>query len=206
MIQERIDSVMRQSYKDFVYWIFENSTDFKTKDIVHNMVERYHNPQIILVDEYPNRIGYPQAELINKYYDYFKGVIVCANDDDLMKPNALEKIANTFTNPNIMVAYWGQETHIWNGQEFAYTDTRYAKDVVKKGTNVDCMLDGGQIAHRAECLKELTKPYWREEWDNEAAHSDGIFFNRLVNRFDFHPINEVLTVKRTGPKSTFTQK
>lgn len=209
MVRKCIDSVMNQSHKDFVYWIIENSTDPYAKMMVHSIVERYEDPRIILIDEYPDRRipAYVSSVYMNKYLEYMKGGVVWLSDDDYLYPNALEEINKAFeSNPEASVVYWGLQSDFQEGESFVTKHIRYAKDIVKRGTNVDCMLDGGQICHKVECVKKIEKPYWREIWDNDTAHCDGIFFNRLVMHYDFHPIDKVLSVKRTSNISNFTKK
>ena len=209
LVRNAIDSVMHQTSKDFAYWIAENSTDPYTKGVVDHIIERYQDNRILLIHEYPDRSQkkYASSVYMNKYLDYMKGIVVWLSDDDLLMPNCFQRIEEEFSrHPEANVVYWSMTTSIWNGELFVPTDTRKAEKIITKGTNVDCMLDSGQIAFKVDCLKGLEKPYWREEMDNDTAHCDGIFFNRIVQNNNFYPINEVLSIKRTGPESVFTKK
>lgn len=207
LVKDCIDSVMNQRYKNFTYWIIENSTDIETKEWVHKVVEQYHDPRIILVDEYVDR-SIPHdvsGTLFNKYLEYMNGIILWRSDDDLLDPSALEIINEELKDDKKDIVYWSMATQAWNNNGFVHRDTRYARNIIDIGTNVDCMIDNGQMAFRSDCLKELTKPYWRTQLDNDTAHADGIFMNRLVERNRFYPIYATLSIKRTGPLSEYTK-
>jgi len=207
IVLEAIQSVVSQTYTDFTYFIAENSNDVVTRQIVRDYVEDLHDNRIVLIEEYPNRFipAYYSSVYMNKYLEFMKGIVVWLSDDDLLKPNCLERLNQEFTDDKDVV-YWSLDTDYLVDNMWITKHTRHANRIVPIGENVDCMLDGGQIAHRVKCIDMLSKPYWREIWDNDTAHCDGIFFNRLIQHFPFYPIDEVLSTKRTFNKSVFTQK
>ncbi len=71
--------------------------------------------------------------------------------------------------------------------------------------SVDSRIDGGQIAHRRECLDHIDQPWFPETADGSVArHADGVFMDRLAEMFTFHPVpGPVLATHRCTPLSTW---
>ena len=69
---------------------------------------------------------------------------------------------------------------------------------------VDSRIDGGQIAHRADCLERLDPPWFPEEAERGiACHADGLFMQKLAREFTFWPVGEFLVMHRRTPLSTW---
>lgn len=208
-VLDAIKSVMAQSFDNFCYFIAENSTDMRTKEVVHDYVDSLHDPRIFLFDEHHDQgEKYYPSVYLNKYMEEMpdNAFVVWLSDDDLLKSNCLERVYQEIADDTKDVVYWSLNTDYLVDNMWTTKHTRHADRIIPIGENVDCRLDGGQIAHRVKCIDMLSKPYWREIWDNDTAHCDGIFFNRLIEHFPFYPINEVLSTKRTFNQSVFTQK
>lgn len=208
-VLEAIKSVRNQTCGDFKYWIAENSNDERTKSMVHDYVTKLGDKRIVLLDEeHDQGPKYYPSVYLNKYMEKMNDddFVVWLSDDDLLKPNCLERIKQEVSAGDKDIVYWSLVTSYMENCEWVDRHTRIADKVISRGTNIDCMLDGGQISHKVSCIRELEKPYWREVWDNDTAHCDGTFFNRLIVRYPFYPINEVLSTKRTFNQSVFTKK
>jgi glycosyltransferase involved in cell wall biosynthesis len=220
-VKECIDSVMAQTYKDFNYWIVDNSNDGETRRIVDKIVDNYHDPRILIFHEDYLEVSradwYIPAVILNTYYPQMKAEYqFYISDDDLLLPNCIERMVTYMElNKNVMVTYHSQKSVRIFSQGATNQDnqimgtteigTREAKDIVRVGMGVDCMLDGGQIMFRKSCLDKLEPPYYPEEnKEHIASHCDGTFMNKLNKLYDFYPVNEVLSIHRVTPQSKWT--
>jgi spore maturation protein CgeD len=200
-ILRAIDSVVNQTHKDIEYYILENSTDMTVKE---KIVDHVQDSRIYYTDEFftDRKTQYPTTVLLNKYLPLLEGdIIMYLSDDDYFLPNCFEKVVNLFTStPDAKVVYFGLSIQGPAGNEVSKIP---ANEKLPVGHNMDCMLDGGQVAFRRECLEKLPQPIYKTEMNNETAHCDGIFLNRLSKEYEFYNIPDILAVKQRTNISTF---
>lgn len=210
-VLEAIQSVLNQTFQDFEYHIVDNSTDGVTTKIIGDFIKdqqldlhKVHFTERYFLEEERKKV-YPTTVIINEFLEESYGdFIFYLSDDDYFLPNCFERVMQEFDrHPEAKVIYFGLKVidnvqNHWQDVSVLKADHKLAK-----GTNMDCMLDGGQVVFRKECIKQLTQPYFRTEMDNDTAHCDGIFLNRLSALYDFYNIPDILAVKRRTSISTF---
>lgn len=213
-VLECIDSVLKQTYTDFEYWLIENSTHDGTRKVVKAKANTDPRINYVEIDFTPEerRSLYIPAYICNQVYPEFTGkYIFYISDDDLAYPNCFQTTIEFMeSNPEtIRVSYHSQE-RLWlkNGCWVKDGGIQATKPL-GKGTNtknVDCVIDGGQIIHRRDCLNTIPYPYFPEE-NHSGSHADGLFLQQLADRYTFYPVPTLdwLTAHRNTPKSTWTK-
>ena len=210
-VGDAIASVLAQEFGDFEYWILENSDDGgKTRAAVAPYLSdpRIVYEEIDLTGE--DREGcYPPAMLLNRYYAKANGrYIFYLSDDDLFEPACLARcVAELDADPAKSVVWFTLWRTVLKGGRFRPAGSIPAVCEAGRGSRqpkVDCRVDGGQVAHRRECLDLVGWPWFPEEphW-YVARHSDGVFLQKLADLFTFHPIPECLMIHRVTPDSTW---
>ena len=210
---EAIASVLAQEFRDFEYWILENSTDGgNTRGMIAPLLDdpRIRYEEITLTGH--ERTGcYPTAVLLNRYYAKAAGkYIFYLSDDDLLEPECLGRcVAFMEAHKDRWVCYFSMRRTSTHAPEFHPEGPWIAADKpMGAGTfwaSVDSRIDGGQIAHRRECLDRIDWPWFPETPDGGVArHADGVFMDRLAEFWTFHPVpGPVLATHRCTPLSTW---
>lgn len=216
-VLDGIDSILKQTYPDFEYWIIENSTDKETRKIVKEKAKT--DPRIVYVEEdYTDEergAQYITAYILNQYLPKLKGkYILYMSDDDLLQPDCLKDSVAYMEDESEekrWVSYHSQLlSRVRDDGSFEQVSTMKAS--VKRGFNsvnpqVDCMLDGGQMMMRRECLDYIEQPYYPTDLPN-ASHCDGLFMEKLAKHFSFWPIpneNKALSIHRRVNESTWVK-
>ena len=212
-VGEAIASVLAQEFTDFELWILENCDD---GGATRAAVAPYLGDPRIVYEE----IGFTEAEraeryitavLLNRYYPKAAGrVIFYISDDDLMEPGCLARcMAELDGHPEQSVVWFTMWRTAWSQQQqrFRPAGSIPAVNAVGVGTGqpqADCRIDGGQVAHRRECLDQIDQPWFPEDRSKYVAmHADGVFLQKLANRYVFHPVPEYLMTHRVTPLSTW---
>ena len=208
---EAIRCILAQDCDDFEYWILENSTDGgKTREIIAPLLDdpRIRYEEIDFTPEERAR-DYPTAVLLNRYYAKAAGKYVFyLSDDDLLAPNCITRCTEFLEEDKTRrVCFFGLMHASWRGNAFEVTGGIPAIDPMGTGTIlpvVDSRIDGGQIAHRTDCLEAIDPPWFPEQAEaGIACHADGLFMQKLSREFTFHPINEFMLTHRRTPLSTW---
>jgi spore maturation protein CgeD len=207
---EAIASVLAQDFSDFEYWILENSTDGVTRKEIAPLLG---DPRVIY-EEIELTAGerertYPTAVLLNRYYPKANGkYIFYLSDDDLLEPSCVSRCVEFMeADPQRRVCYFGLLHASLREGGFMPTGGIPALHPMGMGTElpvVDSRIDGGQIAHRKDCLDWIGPPYFPEQAEHGiACHADGLFMQKMAREFTFHPVEEFLVTHRRTPLSTW---
>jgi glycosyltransferase involved in cell wall biosynthesis len=207
---EAIACILAQDFTDFEFWILENSTDGETRETIAPLLG---DPRIVYEEiEFgpgEREACYPTARLLNRYYAKAAGkYIVYLSDDDLLDPRTLRLCVEFLeADTSRKVCYFGLRHASLRASGFMPTGGIPALHPMGAGTDlpvVDSRIDGGQIAHRTDCLEVLEQPWFPEQSEpGIACHADGLFMQKLAREFTFHPLNETLVTHRRTPLSTW---
>jgi len=207
-VAETIESVLRQTFINFEYWIIENSTDKETRNIVKKYVR--NDKRIKYVERnysyIKNRIVVP-AMILNEFFPKAKGrYILAISDDDIFSSNLLQVIYDFMQKNPCNAAYFKAKAQVLLPNGIFEDVNEYPVTGIRTHGNLDCSVDGEQTVITKSILDKLKKPYFNETV-NEANHIDGIFMERIAELTDFQPIEngEFLLIKRRTPVSTFTK-
>jgi glycosyltransferase involved in cell wall biosynthesis len=209
-VTEAVSSILAQDYGDFEFWILENSTDDgPTREALAPLLA----DKRIRYEE----IGFTPAEransyipsvLLNRYYPQAAGeFIFYLSDDDLLAPSTFRLATGALQDPRRMVCWWSMEILGRSPQGWGQAGAIQAHADAGAGSGipvVDCRIDGGQVAYRKRCLDEIDPPWFPEEAHQSiACHSDGVFLQKLADRWTFHPVPELLLTHRMTELSTW---
>lgn len=212
---EAAKSVLCQSFADWEFWILENSTDGKTRNILHKNLP-LDDPRIIYKEiDLPEEVRsqhYPTAYLLNRYYPEANGdIILYVSDDDLFVPGIFREVVSYFDdNPDHDALYFHLARTMANrpGEGTAWYE-RWAgitADATRGIGKVDCFIDGGQIAYRKKVLDVIEQPYFQEEISDSTDHADGLHLEKVVQAgFKFYPLKVKGVIHRHTPVSTWTK-
>jgi Glycosyl transferase family 2 len=208
---EAIASVLAQDEPGWEYFILENSDDGgRTRAAIAPLVR---DPRIIYqeIDLLPEDRagGYVTARLLNEYYGKASGAVIFQlSDDDLLEPSCFSRcLAELAAHPEYSAVWFTMWRTVWDEARgrFRPAGSIPAVNAVGVGTGqyqADCRVDGGQVAHRRECLEQIDPP-WFPEGRGTAHHADGVFLQKLANRYPFYPVPDHLLTHRATPLSTW---
>ena len=208
-------SVLAQDYPHLEFWVLENSDDGgETRRALAPVLAG--DPRVIYEE-----IGLTPAErsecyvtsmLLNRYYGKANGTyIFYVSDDDMLDPGCVSTcVAFMEEDPGRRrVCYFGLVSYnvdAAGGQAVCNTIPADRLRGLGSDQPVDCAIDGGQIAHRKDCLDAIGFPWFPENPDgNTACHADGLFMKRLAEKFTFWPVKRQLVTARHTPQSTWNR-
>lgn len=211
-VLDAVNSVLNQTFRKFEYWIIDNSTDGLTRPLLRKIAGQDPRIQYLEFDFTPleRRQFYVPAYILNQLYPELESKYVFyLSDDDILLPQAIQLMFRFLETTNYYVCYHTMQRQTYQKGRWIEQGNITANRPVGKNTqntNVDCYLDGGQIMHRTDCLKQLDYPYFYEEHAH-APHSDGLFLQKLAQLWTFYPVPETkpLSIHRITPKSTWTR-
>lgn len=203
---DAIDSVLSQTHQDLELWVLENSNDGVTRDVIKEspyMADtRVMYVEIDFTDKQRNT-AYVTSVLCNEYFDRANGkYIFYISDDDVIDPRCFELMAQEDKD----VVFHTQKVVKGSGNEWELVSVRAADREIGLGTGIvpDCYIDGGQILFKKECLKRIERPYFETNMFH-AHHMDGLFMNKLAEKYVFYPVNYELSTHRITEKSLWTR-
>jgi spore maturation protein CgeD len=212
---EAIQSVLSQSFNDFEYWVIENSTDSQTREKVKRIAQTDKRIRYVELDFSGNMREkyYIPALILNEYYPKATGeYIFYLSDDDLFYPHCFATCMDFMeSRKDAFVGYFSLKvTEEYKPGKFKYLYQILAtqeKGLGAANPRVDCVIDGGQIVHRAECLQHIEYPYFLNELSqNDTHHMDGLFMEKLAAKYTFYPIpSDHLVEHRRTNLSTFVK-
>lgn len=197
MVQEAIQSVVMQEYRNWHLVIVDDGSNEETRKVILSHLVDALDIEIVWLAR-DNFINCRYTRAINAGLERVKGeLITYLTDDDYYLPHRLARMVSAFDqNPSVAVVYGNQ---VINWLDINQNLLRYNyRGTFGVTRNPQCRIDHNSFMHRASCLKKLSKPYWPE---NDWKNGDVGFFNRLVEHWDFYPIDEVLDVHRWHPNS-----
>jgi glycosyltransferase involved in cell wall biosynthesis len=220
-VLDAMRSVYAQTKDDWELWILENSNDGgHTRKFIESELNSWPEDirdrvtyEILGGEEIERQRQerYITAWLLNVYYPEARGdYIFYLSDDDFLDADCFEHMAGDLdANPEHHVVYAGLRFAASQGPGVLgpWPDEGIAaKDPKAFPGSCDTKIDGGQVMHRKTCLDALTFPYFEETTEHHiASHCDGIFLERLVGRFTFHPVDKFLITHRWTAKSVWAR-
>jgi Glycosyl transferase family 2 len=122
-------------------------------------------------------------------------------DDDVLYPDALAVFLEAMaSNPGQAAWYRSAERlKIESDGNTTFIDILPAVGVARLKKDLDCKVDGMQVAHRRNLRTD-----WPEN-PNTAWHADGLWMGALAEKSPVHPLLGVLGAHRLTPTSTFTK-
>jgi len=185
MVQDSINSVLRQVWGDFTLYIMDGNSVEQVKQILKGYTS---DPRVKLFfsDEQDkdrlSRCGY--ATEINRALRMGnEEFITYLTDDAGMYPNKLYDMVYWFDHHLDLNVCYGDQHIIQNGKVIG-TRGRYGIVINPCG-----VLDHNQIMFRRRILDQVG--YWNED-SNHPGDKDAVWFMRLVDcGFQFYPVNKV---------------
>ena len=216
---DAIASVFAQDFNDWELFIVENSTDGgATRGIIKEFLGTYLNhPRVHYVelddlDEERSKF-YITAWLMNLYYQKANGdIIFYLSDDDVFEPKIFGRGVKHFDeNPDIDALYFHLARGFVHGpgEGLSMESTNYPPilaDIVRGPDDVDCQIDGGQIAYRTSVLSKIEQPWFPDDKVGQTAnHADGLHMQKVAAVAPFHPLPYYGTKHRFTPISTWSR-
>ena len=79
-------------------------------------------------------------------------------------------------------------------------------DIVRGPDDVDCQIDGGQIAYRTSVLSQIEQPWFPDDKAGGTAnHADGLHMRKVAEVAPFHPLEYYGAKHRFTPISTWSR-
>lgn len=212
---EAARSVLDQDFEDWELWVLENSTDGRTRSILRNFLPtddpRIHFEVIDLDVEI--RANYsPAAYLDNRWYPKANGeIILYISDDDLFMPGLFSSISSYFNNyPDREAVYFHlartRAVRPGTGTTWGERFAGIPADLPRGAGEVDCQIDGGQVAYRKQVLNKIDSPYFPECNDGDAGHADGLHLEKITQAgIIFYPLPVAGVIHRHTLVSTWSQ-
>jgi glycosyltransferase involved in cell wall biosynthesis len=213
---EAVRSVLEQDFDDYELWILENSTDDgRTRQLLRKFTD-LDDPRVIYEEiDLPAEIRnkyYACPYLLNQYYPLANGeIILYVSDDDLFMPGLFKEVDSYFdSNPEHDAVYFSlARTTAYNPGEGKSWRERWAgirADIPRTAGQVDCSIDGGQVAYRKHVLDAIGQPYFYDGKGPEANHADGLHMNDIGRAgFYFYPMDVQGVIHRHTPASVWTK-
>lgn len=213
-VQEAIQSILDQDYKNFDLWIIENSTDDVTRKALEEYLRGLHGECRVIYETYDVPLDirmekYVPSWLLNKYYPHAgqDDIILYLSDDDLFVPGLFSAVAEAFTeHPDWAALYYhlARTNASAPGQGMHWEDRFTGIPAIDPRWDgmVDCQIDACQIAYRRHVLNDIGQPYF-DEGMAEARHCDGVHLQKIAEQYTFYPINTCGVIHRHTPISTW---
>lgn len=208
---------MEQSFGDFELWILENSVDDgKTRNLIRKFAD-LADPRIIYRElEAPHQVRVEKMVtpwLLNWYYQQADGeFIFYLSDDDLFQPGLFQTAVSHFDNyPEHEAVYFHLARTVarnpGEGTLWAERFTGITADKPRGVGQVDCIIDGGQIAYRKHVLNRIEQPWFYDGKEPAIAnHADGLHLEALAQAgVVYHPLNIPGVIHRHTPVSTWSK-
>lgn len=195
MLREALESLQRQTHRDFQVILIDDSTLFNVFDIVKD----FDFPECVTVHENvppgerqkKNRLGVN----VNVGLSHATGdVVAYLADDDAYFPGWFKAVSDHFEkNPGHQVAF-GILKYCQDELDFSEAgEIRFWDEIVYDPMG---RLDHNQVVHR----RSDPPVKWLENIGTES-NVDGWFFNQLSVSHPFHPINAWAACKRLHSKN-----
>ena len=118
-IQESVESILNQTYRNFELLIFDDSTNEETIATLNN----YMSDSRVKIYRYPQRMGFVPA--LNKGLEMAKGRYIARMDaDDIALPERLEKEIK-YLDANLEIAVVGGQMNIINEEGIVISSRKY---------------------------------------------------------------------------------
>jgi glycosyltransferase involved in cell wall biosynthesis len=193
-LRETVESILNQTYKDFVFLILDNASTDNSCEIIRS----YDDPRIRL-EALPQNIG--QIPALNKGLDMIDTPLVARMDaDDISLPERFEKqVAFLENNPDIGIC--GTHAIAFQGKKETHWRHPQHMDDIKIRLLFECCLVHPSVMMRKEWLDQHDLRY-----DETLGHSeDWELWQRASRLFKLANIPEVLIRYRVHGQSVSRQ-
>lgn len=210
-VVQGIRSVIDQTEAFWELWVMDNSTDTETR---LRLAEYANHPKIRI--EHPDlgpeirAVKDPPVYLCNQYYPYANGdIIIYMSDDDLLAPGLVARVIEEFdAYEDCDAVYWNSLVCSVRSPEEHVVAQPWIMATMDRGQGqLDCCVDGGQIAVKKRAFERLEQPWFPEDLAlGMNSHSDGVLMSKLADSgVVFHPIDYNGLIHRRTPISTYTK-
>ena len=174
-----INTVLRQTFPHFEYFILEHSTDGITRGIISNFTD----PRIKIVEEEAQDESY----LKNKYFPQARGkYIMILSDNDILMTNCFQEHMEDFEmNKNARAYYHAIEVIYTYNNQPGYQIP--AKTLFGPALNPDGQIDLGALMFERSLLDSIPHPLFG---------TDESFINHLARITEIYPMKPALHIKR----------
>ncbi len=211
---EAVKSVLEQDFTDWELWIMDNSTDERTRRILNKFVPM-DDPRIIYeeIDISPEirEQVWPAPWLLNQYYPLANGdIIMYISDDDLF-------VSGIFHHVVAYLDHYEDRDCVYfhlvrtrapspgTGRDWDEQFANIPADIERNTGQLDCQIDGGQIAYRKSVLEAAGQPYFMQDKNPDANHCDGLHMEKVAKAgFTFYPLPKAGVVHRHTLASTWS--
>jgi hypothetical protein len=215
---DALASIFSQDYNAWELFIVENSTDGgHTRGLIKDYLGSYlddpsvHYHELDDLDEERGKF-YITAWLMNMYYPKANGdIIFYLSDDDVLDPKIFGRIVRHFDeNPEIDALYFHLARGFVKdpGEGINMESSNYPPilaDIIRGPDDVDCQIDGGQVAYRTSVLEKLEKPWIPDSKGNGANHADGLHLVKVATVAPIHPLHYYGVKHRFTPVSVWSR-
>jgi len=197
-LRAALDSVLAQEWGDFELVVSENASTDETPDILREYSRQDRRIRVSRTDTLID-----VASNINRAVDLASGAwvkLVC--HDDLLKPNCLTRmreVLSSLATPSVGLVCNAEEWLFSNGVRYRI-ETEYTAPARLEGRDFLRNLLTGTA--RAPLPSVTTAMVRKEAWDDAGrfdprfAHCDIFLWSRLLTRWDYVFVPEILTVNR----------
>lgn len=186
-VREAIKSVQAQTYPNWELIIVDDNSDMITQSILKDTVKNDQRCKLIQsgVKEEDRLKTTRYATCINMAIPYITGDFVTyLTDDDIYYPKRFEKMIELFiSNSAIHVVYGRQKVVVLNN---GVQTNHFIRPLIGITRAPELRVDHNSFMHRRSCL-DITGG-----WDDAPelwAQADIGFFKRLVQYWDFYPLD-----------------
>jgi len=199
-IAKSINSVLRQTFKDFELIIINDGSSDKTKGII----KAYRDQRIVYIENKKN-LGTSKSRNIGLNKSKGKYIAYC-DHDDIYYPHHLKVLAEFLErHPGIGLVYGDSFIKIANNEEMK-KQILYSEDFDPYKLEIMCFILPLEVMHRKKCLvksgwfdeSSIIRKHSAEDWDLWLRISDYFtcyHINKPLGEFVFHGHNRSFNTK-----------
>ncbi len=207
---ECAQSVLQQTYQDWVWWVVFNCIDWPVKYFLNT--DLWNDPRVFPIwfptlEDYRAKVHVTPV-IVNWIYSKVQTpYIYFLADDDLIDRDGLEKL-HWQALSQVQDAVYGR-CEVQNEQPDGSFKTACwcfdGQDVgLDTGIDPDCRLDSSQILHTKALWDKATADGWQlSDRLEDAGHADGLLLNRLAQFATFHYVPQRINIHRRTRLSTW---
>lgn len=204
LLLEALESVFAQTYQNFEVILVDGGSSVAGMKAILTKYSKHPKVKLVYTGETAiDRVHKAMLSVAaNIGLEYANGdYITYLCDDDIFLPNRFAQMVNYLKkNKKARIVYSFQK--VYNLDKLGNRTNAHVRRLnglrgkaAVPYLPLDNFIDVNSFMHGRDCLKVLQKPYWPEEKTTQG-HNDGIFAERLGEKFVFYPIEEVLDEHR----------
>jgi glycosyltransferase involved in cell wall biosynthesis len=207
-VEETLNSVLNQSYKNIELIIADDCSSDDSKDVITSWLQS--NPNIPFIS---NTVNLGNTKTFNKALKIAKGdYIIDLAADDVLLPDCIEKQINAFFNTaqeNVGIVYGNAELISENNEHLGYYfDVDETLKVISKPASGDIYMamlsQSSKICSVASLVKREVFEYLGG-YDESLAYEDLDLWIRASRVYNFEFTDDILIQKREVPSSLGNQ-